>query len=82
MKQVKPLPKPQHVVQKPKLTTVGPEVEAMTQTVDAAPAVAPSKVDYVADLFDMLSMVDGPSENNSEAAAGDDNAWAGFQCML
>ena len=27
----------------------------------------------------MLSM-DGPSENGSEAASPDDNAWAGFQC--
>ncbi|GLT74757.1 hypothetical protein SLA2020_465350 [Shorea laevis] len=77
--QVKPLPTPQHFVQKPELTTVAPGIEATTQTVDAAPAVTPPKVDYATDLFDMLSMDDGPSENNSEAAAGDDNAWAGFQ---
>ncbi|XP_057507262.1 ADP-ribosylation factor GTPase-activating protein AGD5-like isoform X2 [Actinidia eriantha] len=47
-------------------------------TSDSSPVVSPPKVDYATDLFNMLSM-DGPSENSSEAASGDDNAWAGFQ---
>lgn len=41
--------------------------------------VSPPKVDYATDLFNMLSM-DGPGENASGAASGDDNTWAGFQC--
>ncbi|XP_028127542.1 ADP-ribosylation factor GTPase-activating protein AGD5-like isoform X2 [Camellia sinensis] len=48
------------------------------QAADSSPAVSPPKVDFATDLFDMLSM-DGPSENGSEAASADDNAWAGFQ---
>ncbi|GKV15878.1 hypothetical protein SLEP1_g26618 [Rubroshorea leprosula] len=59
-------------------TTVA-SAEATKHTTDAASVVAPPKVDYATDLFDMLSMDDGPSENNSEAATSDDNAWAGFQ---
>lgn len=44
----------------------------------SAKAVAP-EVDYATDLFNMLSM-DGSSEN-AAGASGDDDAWAGFQCM-
>ncbi|GLT67341.1 hypothetical protein SLA2020_396570 [Shorea laevis] len=64
--------------QKTETTTVA-SAEATKHTTDAASAVTPPKVDYATDLFDMLSMDDGPSENNSEAATSDDNAWAGFQ---
>lgn len=52
--------------------------ESVKQVVE--PAAAP-KVDFATDLFDMLSM-DEPSANGSEAVTADDNAWAGFQCML
>lgn len=41
--------------------------------------VSPPKVDYATDLFNMLSM-DGSGEN-ATIASGDDNTWAGFQCM-
>lgn len=41
--------------------------------------VSPPKVDYATDLFNMLSM-DGSGEN-ATGASGDDNTWAGFQCM-
>ncbi|THG22943.1 hypothetical protein TEA_019560 [Camellia sinensis var. sinensis] len=57
-------------------TRKGPE--SQKQAADSSPAVSPPKVDFATDLFDMLSM-DGPSENGSEAASADDNAWAGFQ---
>eukprot|EP00262_Sarcandra_glabra_P021668 TRINITY_DN927_c0_g1_i1.p1 TRINITY_DN927_c0_g1~~TRINITY_DN927_c0_g1_i1.p1 ORF type:complete len:468 (-),score=89.47 TRINITY_DN927_c0_g1_i1:299-1702(-) len=49
-----------------------------TQTAHAASDIAPSKVDFATDLFNMLSM-DGPSENGSETSSLDDHAWAGFQ---
>ena len=39
----------------------------------------PPKFDAT-DLFNMLSMDDGPSENGSGEASTDNN-WAGFQCM-
>lgn len=39
----------------------------------------PPKVDYVSDLFHMLT-VETPSENSLESSSKDDNAWAGFQC--
>ncbi|URD95518.1 GTPase-activating protein [Musa troglodytarum] len=38
----------------------------------------PPKVDYVSDLFHMLT-VETPSENSLESSSKDDNAWAGFQ---
>lgn len=55
--------------------------ESTKQAVECSPAVSAPKVDFATDLFNMLSMDDGPSVNSSEAAAADDNAWAGFQCM-
>ncbi|KAI3441562.1 Arf-GAP domain-containing protein [Psidium guajava] len=51
-------------------------VEAIKETVDAAPAASPPKVDYATDLFNLLSM-EAPNEEGSEAASTDD--WAGFQ---
>ncbi|VVA29607.1 PREDICTED: probable ADP-ribosylation factor [Prunus dulcis] len=51
---------------------------ATKQVVDTAPP-APPKVDYAIDLFNMLSVDDGPSENGSDAASAEDNDWAGFQ---
>ncbi len=81
--QVAPVPKPQHV-EKIEPALADPQGEAAKQALDAASVIAPPKVDYATDLFNMLSMdgpSDGPSENGLEAASPDDNAWAGFQCM-
>lgn len=47
---------------------------------EAAEVVSTPKVEVATDLFDMLSMEDGPVENGSEATSADD-LWAGFQCM-
>ncbi|KAL9366451.1 hypothetical protein Peur_037650 [Populus x canadensis] len=68
--------KPQQVVEKAE--PMAEATEAAKKVADAAPAVSPPKVDFATDLFDLLSM-DGPTENGSEAAANDDNSWAGFQ---
>uniref|UniRef100_A0A6N2MHE0 Arf-GAP domain-containing protein n=1 Tax=Salix viminalis TaxID=40686 RepID=A0A6N2MHE0_SALVM len=68
--------KPQQIVEKAEPVVVA--TEAAKKVADAAPAVSPPKVDFATDLFDLLSM-DGPTENGSEAAANDDNSWAGFQ---
>lgn len=73
------MPKPQHA-EKIEQAPAVPQDEATKQPLDAASAVSPPKVDYATDLFNMLSL-DAPSENGSEAASPDDNAWAGFQCM-
>ncbi|XVF04089.1 hypothetical protein REPUB_Repub05bG0051600 [Reevesia pubescens] len=53
--------------------------ESTKPAVESSPTVTPTKFDYATDLFDMLSMDDGPSENGSGAASTDDNNWAGFQ---
>ncbi|KAJ9562779.1 hypothetical protein OSB04_007939 [Centaurea solstitialis] len=45
-------------------------------------AETPPKVDFATDLFDMLSMDDGPTEKAPEAASTDDNLWAGFQSAV
>lgn len=72
--QVPPLSVPQQV-QKPE-----PADSSSKQALDAAPCFSLPKVDYATDLFNMLSMDDGPGENGSEtASASDDNSWAGFQ---
>ncbi|KAI9093250.1 hypothetical protein K1719_027264 [Acacia pycnantha] len=73
-----PVIKPQHVE---KVEAVAPQPQAeTTKPANDMPQSTPAKVDYATDLFDMLSM-DGPSENDSNAAAAtaDDNNWAGFQ---
>ena len=57
-----------------------PQAESAKQAADSTLVAPPPKVDYATDLFNMLSM-DDPTENGSEAASIDDNAWAGFQCM-
>ncbi|THG22957.1 hypothetical protein TEA_019574 [Camellia sinensis var. sinensis] len=75
-KKVIPPPKSQQIIQKSE--PVVSYAESAKQAADSSPAVSPPKVDFATDLFDMLSM-DGPSENGSEAASADDNAWAGFQ---
>lgn len=64
-------------------------MEQVVQKIETAPPaepskqveekVSPPKVDYATDLFNMLSM-DGSGENTT-GASGDDNTWAGFQCM-
>uniref|UniRef100_A0A6M2FB29 Arf-GAP domain-containing protein n=1 Tax=Populus davidiana TaxID=266767 RepID=A0A6M2FB29_9ROSI len=68
--------KPQQVVEKAE--PMAEATEAAKKVADAAPAVSPPRVDFATDLFNLLSM-DGPTENGSEAAANDDNSWAGFQ---
>ncbi|XP_017980519.1 PREDICTED: probable ADP-ribosylation factor GTPase-activating protein AGD5 [Theobroma cacao] len=68
--QVTPIQKPEPVVA---------PGEATKPAVETAPTVTPPKVCYATDLFDMLSMDDGPSENGAEADSTDDNNWAGFQ---
>ena len=78
-KQVTAPAKPQQVVEKAE--PMAEATEAAKKVADAAPVVSPPKVDFATDLFDLLSM-DGPTENGSEAAANDDNSWAGFQCMF
>ncbi|CAL5405786.1 unnamed protein product [Camellia sinensis] len=71
-----PPPKSQQIIQNSEPVVL--YAESAKQAADSSPAVSPPKVDSATDLFDMLSM-DGPSENGSEAASADDNAWAGFQ---
>ncbi|XVF78087.1 hypothetical protein PTKIN_Ptkin14bG0100400 [Pterospermum kingtungense] len=73
--QVTPIQKPEPVVQKPE-PVIAP-AEVTKPAVEAASTVMPPKLDYATDLFNMLSMDDGPSENGSGAASTDD--WAGFQ---
>ncbi|XVF18978.1 hypothetical protein REPUB_Repub11eG0071000 [Reevesia pubescens] len=75
--QVTPIHKPEPIVQKTE-PVVAP-AEATNPAVETASTVTPPKVNYATDLFNMLSMDDGPSENGSEAASTDDNNWAGFQ---
>ncbi|XVF12341.1 hypothetical protein REPUB_Repub08aG0108200 [Reevesia pubescens] len=53
--------------------------ESTKLAVESSPTVTPTKFDYATDLFDVLSMDDGPIENGSVAASTDDNNWAGFQ---
>ncbi|KAM7495490.1 hypothetical protein LguiB_030099 [Lonicera macranthoides] len=65
---VVPAPKTQQVIQK----------SEPAESVKEA-AVPHPKVGYATDLFDMLSMDDGPTENGSGADSADDSAWAGFQ---
>uniref|UniRef100_A0A2P2K3B1 Arf-GAP domain-containing protein n=3 Tax=Rhizophora mucronata TaxID=61149 RepID=A0A2P2K3B1_RHIMU len=74
--QVAPVTKPAQAGQKAE--SIVEPTGATKKAVDAASAGSPPKVDFATDLFNMLSM-DGPSENGSEAAAKDDNSWAGFQ---
>ncbi|GMI63684.1 NEVERSHED, ARF-GAP domain 5 [Hibiscus trionum] len=62
-------------VQKPEPVVV--PAEATKSAVETAPIVTAPKVDYATDLFNMLSLDDGPSEDGSEATSTDD--WAGFQ---
>ncbi|GJR32256.1 hypothetical protein Tco_1108488 [Tanacetum coccineum] len=42
--------------------------------------VSPPKFDFATDLFDMLSMGNGPTDKVSVAASYADALWAGFQC--
>jgi stromal membrane-associated protein len=73
-----PVPKivspPQPEKSPAKVDTTAPKVEK--------PSVPPPpKVDYVIDLFNMLSM-DETTEKESESSTNDGNAWDGFQCKL
>ncbi|CAL5405792.1 unnamed protein product [Camellia sinensis] len=72
-----PPPKSLQIIQKSEPVVL--YAESAKQAADSSLAVSPPKVDFATVLFDML-LVDGPSENGSEAASADDNAWAGFQC--
>uniref|UniRef100_A0A5B7A690 Putative ADP-ribosylation factor GTPase-activating protein AGD5 n=1 Tax=Davidia involucrata TaxID=16924 RepID=A0A5B7A690_DAVIN len=74
--QVTPAQNPEQVNQKSEPAVLpGESAEHVTELTSAVPT---PNVDYATDLFNMLS-TDGPSENGSEAASADDNAWAGFQ---
>ncbi|GJU98602.1 probable ADP-ribosylation factor GTPase-activating protein AGD5 [Tanacetum coccineum] len=54
-------------------------VVSVAETVKETARVAtPPQVEVATDLFDMLSMEDGPAESGSEATSSDD-LWAGFQ---
>ncbi|XWS27956.1 hypothetical protein CRYUN_Cryun25bG0024800 [Craigia yunnanensis] len=75
--QVTPIQKPEPVVQKTESVVV--PAEATKPAVETSHTVAPPKFDYATDLFNMLSMDDGPRENGSGAVSTDDNNWAGFQ---
>ncbi|KAA8526862.1 hypothetical protein F0562_008909 [Nyssa sinensis] len=74
--QVTPAQKPEQVSQKSEPTAQ--PGESAKHVTEVTSAVSTSKVDYATDLFNMLSIED-PSEDGSEAASADDNAWAGFQ---
>ncbi|KAM7252081.1 hypothetical protein ACFE04_023964 [Oxalis oulophora] len=71
--------KPEHVVLKTETMPV--PTESIKHTADTAPS-DPPKVDFATDLFNLLSMDDGPTENATEpqTTSTDDNSWAGFQC--
>ncbi|XP_071693101.1 ADP-ribosylation factor GTPase-activating protein AGD5-like isoform X2 [Rutidosis leptorrhynchoides] len=63
------------VIQKPERA-----VPSTAAAKEAAKVVSSPKVEVATDLFDMLSMEDGPPENGSKAAPADD-LWAGFQSV-
>ncbi|KAI3769234.1 hypothetical protein L6452_00334 [Arctium lappa] len=67
---------PEPVIQKAE-----PAVPSAELAKEVAETVSP-KVDFATDLFDMLSMEDGPTEKGPEAASTDDNLWAGFQSAV
>lgn len=76
--QVTPVAKHQHIE---KVEPLVPQVQTETSQTAATVSNPPPKVDFATDLFDMLSM-DDPNEKGSyaaDAAADDDNNWAGFQ---
>ncbi|GJZ46782.1 ARF GTPase activating protein, partial [Tanacetum coccineum] len=55
-----------------------PIVSATEKAKETARVATPPQVEVATDLFDMLSMEDGPAESGSEATSSDD-LWAGFQ---
>ncbi|PWA49707.1 arf GTPase activating protein [Artemisia annua] len=55
-----------------------PAVSAAETAKETARVSTSPKVEVATDLFDMLSMEDGPAESGSEATSSDD-LWAGFQ---
>ncbi|XP_024968061.1 probable ADP-ribosylation factor GTPase-activating protein AGD5 [Cynara cardunculus var. scolymus] len=68
---------PEPVIQKAE-----PAIPSAELVKEVAETVSPPKVDFATDLFDMLSMDDGPTEKGQEAASTDDNLWAGFQSAV
>lgn len=68
----------QQVIQQ-KAEAAVPSAELAKEVVDT---VSPPKVDFATDLFDMLSMDDGPTEKVPVAASSADDLWAGFQCKF
>ncbi|PWA96046.1 ARF-GAP domain 5 [Artemisia annua] len=66
---------PEPVIQQ-KAEAAVPSAEVAKEVVDT---VSPPKVDFATDLFDMLSMDDGPTEKVPVAASSTDDLWAGFQ---
>ncbi|CAH8390012.1 unnamed protein product [Eruca vesicaria subsp. sativa] len=79
------LPSPQGpnqvIMPQQKIESVAAPVETTKPAVSVSPASDPPKVDFAADLFDMLS-VDEPTLYTSETASADDNSWAGFQSAV
>lgn len=55
--------------------------KADTEAPSAEVAKEAAEVKVATDLFDMLSMEDGPAENVSEAPSAADDLWAGFQSV-
>ncbi|GKD46066.1 hypothetical protein Tco_1270711, partial [Tanacetum coccineum] len=55
-----------------------PVVSATEKAKETARVATPPQVEVATDLFDMLSMEDGPGESRSQATSLDD-LWAGFQ---
>ena len=56
------------------------KAESIKQDVNTTASVAPPKVDYATELFNLLSM--GDSRENDSNTSAHDNSWAGLPCML
>nr|XP_043621186.1 ADP-ribosylation factor GTPase-activating protein AGD5-like isoform X1 [Erigeron canadensis] len=65
----------------PVIPKAEPAVSSAELAKKVAETVSPPKVDFATDLFDMLSMDDGPTEKVPEVASTDD-LWAGFQSAV
>ncbi|GJY61806.1 hypothetical protein Tco_0462463 [Tanacetum coccineum] len=67
----------QEVIQQKKTDASVPSTELAKEVVDT---VSSPKFDFATDLFDMLSMSNGPTDKVLVAASYADALWAGFQC--
>ncbi|XP_057528443.1 ADP-ribosylation factor GTPase-activating protein AGD5-like isoform X2 [Amaranthus tricolor] len=75
LQQAAPAPSSQPEIPKLEATQ---DSDVNKQVANAPSAACPPKVDFAADLFNLLSM-DNPSESPSGSANNNDNDWAGFQ---